>query len=479
MACCSLQECSFLWIAFLPLSAIEFHRIHFLVDFTAFICKFVVIFKRKILPELSPYLHTDYTEVYKPIMQFNRNKTAFIHQWYPFVEGYSKEFITNIIDEINYEPQFALDPFAGSGTTPVELQGMGFNCYSFEVSPFMHMLATVKLERGYKLQDFIDHHITVGQFLKGKLQPIRKFLSPPKAQTFQPGKGKTKWVFDVGVMNGILDIKYAISLVPDEKYRRLFSIALASILLDVSNVYRNGKCLSYKEDWKERKTKRREVHQKFLNKLSNLIQPDIEKLEAIETTVENLPYCIQGDVRNSISQIPDGIIDLVITSPPYLNSRDYTDIYLAELWILDLVKNYDELKQLRHNTFISHVQVKHGNIEVLEIPELKRVLKKLNSTKVEMWNDDIPTMIKGYFRDMDTLFTQLRLKMQPNKKVFFNVANSAYYGIEIKVDEIVSAIAESHGFTVNEIREARQLKPSSQQKETIKSLRESVIVMTS
>lgn len=117
MACCSLQECSFLWIAFLPLSAIEFHRIHFLVDFTAFICKFVVIFKRKILPELSPYLHTDYTEVYKPIMQFNRNKTAFIHQWYPFVEGYSKEFITNIIDEINYEPQFALDPFAGSGTT--------------------------------------------------------------------------------------------------------------------------------------------------------------------------------------------------------------------------------------------------------------------------------------------------------------------------------------------------------------------------
>ena len=82
-------------------------------------------------------------------MQFNKNQTAFIHQWYPFVEGYSKEFITNIIEEIDYEPQFALDPFAGSGTTPVELQEMGINCYSFEVSPFMHLLATVKLEREY------------------------------------------------------------------------------------------------------------------------------------------------------------------------------------------------------------------------------------------------------------------------------------------------------------------------------------------
>jgi DNA modification methylase len=431
------------------------------------------------LPEISPYLLKDYTEVYKPIMQFNKNKTAFIHQWYPFVEGYSKEFITHIIEEIDYEPQFALDPFAGSGTTPVELQEMGINCYSFEVNPFLHLLATVKLEREYDLQDFIGHYITVGLYLNGELQPIRKFLSPPLAQTFQPRKGKDKWVFDFGVMNGILDIKFAITLVPNEKYRKLFSIALASILLDVSNVYRNGKCLSYKEDWKERKTKRREVHKKFLDKLSNLIKPDIEKLDTINSTVENLRYCIHGDVRNSLSQLTDGCIDLVITSPPYLNSRDYTDIYLAELWILDLVKSYEELKQLRHNTFISHVQVLHGDIEALEIPELQNVLKKLSAKKVEMWNDELPTMIKGYFKDMDTLFAQLRLKMQSNRKVFFNVANSAYYGVEIKVDEIVSAIAETHGFTINEIREARQLKPSSQQKETIKSLRESVIVMTS
>lgn len=412
-------------------------------------------------------------------MQFNKNKTSFIHQWYPFVEGYSKEFITNIIEEIDYDPQFALDPFAGSGTTPVELQEMGINCYSFEVSPFMHLLATVKLERNYNLQNFIDHHIAMGQFLNGKLHNIRQLILPPLANTFQPGKGKKKWVFDIGVMNGILDIKYAISLVPVEKYRKLFSIALASILLDVSNVYRNGKCLSYKEDWEDKKTSRRKVHKKFLDKLSNLIQPDIEKLETIVSTVNNLKYCIHGDVRNSISQIPNGSIDLVITSPPYLNSRDYTDIYMAELWILDLVKNYEELKQLRHNTFISHVQVKHGEIDALEIPELKNVLKKLNFKKNEMWNDDLPTMIKGYFKDMDTLFSQLKLKMQPRKKIFFNVANSAYYGVEIKVDEIVSAIAENHGFTIDEIREARQLKPSSQQKETIKSLRESVIVMTS
>jgi len=428
---------------------------------------------------MSQYLLKDYTKLYKPIMQFNKNKTAFIHQWFPFVEGYSKEFITNIIEEIDYQPELALDPFAGSGTTPVELQELGINCYSYEVNPFLHLLATVKLEREYKLQDFIDHQITVGKFLNGELQPIRQLVALPLAQTFQPGNGKKKWIFDIGVMNGILDIKYAISLIDDEKYRKLFSVAFASILLDVSNVYRNGKCLSYKENWQVSKISRREVHKKFLDKLSNVIQPDIERLENIESVVENSKNCIYGDVRSCISQITNGSVDLVITSPPYLNSRDYTDIYVVELWILGLIKNYEELKQLRHKTFISHVQVKHGEIEILEIPELKKILKELNLKKNEFWNNELPTMIKGYFKNMDSLFAQLKLKMKPNKKLFFNVANSAYYGVEIKVDEIISTIAENHGFLINEIREARQLRPSGQQKDSIKSLRESVIVMTS
>lgn len=426
------------------------------------------------------YTIIDFKDRYGPIMKFDKNKTSFIHQWYPFVEGYSKEFISNIIEEIDYEPQFALDPFAGSGTTPIELQAENIKCYSFEVSPFMHLLASAKLESNYVLQDFINHHTTIEEFLnKKKLLAIRQFIKPPFAKTFQPRRGKKKWVFDFGVMNGILDIKYAINLINDKKYRNLFSIALASILLDVSNVYRNGKCVSYKKDWKERKLRRREVHKKFLDKLSNVIKPDIEKLEKIGFSVENLKYCIYGDVRNLISQIPDKSIDLVITSPPYLNSRDYTDIYIVELWILDLINNYQELKELRTKTFISHVQIKHGEIKALEIPELKKVLEELNLKKDKFWNCELTTMIKGYFKDMDTLFGSLKSKMQPNKKLFFNVANSAYYGVEIKVDEIVSAIAEIHGFSIDEIREARQLLPSSQQRIPIKSLRESVIVMTS
>ena len=65
---------------------------------------------------------SDFSGVYEPIMQFNKNKSEYIHQWYPFVEGYSKEFIESIIAEIPYNPEHACDPFGGSGTTPVQLR---------------------------------------------------------------------------------------------------------------------------------------------------------------------------------------------------------------------------------------------------------------------------------------------------------------------------------------------------------------------
>ena len=98
---------------------------------------------------LKDYPFIDCTEKYNSIMVFGKNKDVLVHRWYPFVEGYSKEFIEDILQELPFIPQCALEPFCGSGTTPVELQNHNIKCYSFEVSPFMHLLAKVKLERTY------------------------------------------------------------------------------------------------------------------------------------------------------------------------------------------------------------------------------------------------------------------------------------------------------------------------------------------
>ena len=60
------------------------------------------------------YKHVDYYKTYGRIMQFNKNKKEPIHRWYPFVEGYSREFIESILKEIK------LSLFKGSMTVYIE-----------------------------------------------------------------------------------------------------------------------------------------------------------------------------------------------------------------------------------------------------------------------------------------------------------------------------------------------------------------------
>lgn len=427
---------------------------------------------------MRDYPLIDCTEKYNSIMVFDRNKDVLVHRWYPFVEGYSKEFIEDILDELSFEPQCALEPFCGSGTTPVELQNHNIKCYSFEVSPFMHLLAKVKLERTYDEETLIHYRNKVAAELSTPCPNIRLLESVPFGDTVVKRDGKKKWNFHNTSLDGILDIRHAIrTKVDDERYKKLFTVALSSIILQTSNLFRNGKCLSYKKGWENHIIDRLSVHQLFLDKLDTIITEDIRTISSQPKTVHNSEICFYGDIRCCIDMVPDESLDLIITSPPYLNSRDYTDIYMLELKVLQLVNSHEDLQKLRKSTLRSHVQVKYPSIEPIDNPRLKYCLAEMNNSDTKSWNSDILNMICGYFKDMEQLFASFSRKMRTGGVVYFNVANSAYFGIEVPVDYIIGDIAESSGFKVREIRKARDIKTSPQQSKLIGKLRESVLVI--
>ena len=427
---------------------------------------------------LKDYNFIDCTEKYHSIMQFDKNKNVFVHRWYPFVEGYSKEFIEDILNELSFVPSCALEPFCGSGTTPVELQNHNIRCYSFEVSPFMYLLSTVKLERKYDVETFESYVNVVKKKLSRKSRNIRKVEVLPFGDTIVKTEKTKKWNFHDTAIDGILDIRYAIrTVVDDEEYRRLFTIALASIIVQASNLFRNGKCLSYKKGWENRIFSRKDIHNFFLDKLNSIFAEDIRIISKNSSTVSNSDICYIGDVRKNIQHVPNGKIDLIITSPPYLNSRDYTDIYMLELKVLQLINSHEELRELRKNTLRSHVQVPYDKILPIENERLKNSLLEMSNNELNAWNSDIINMICAYFEDMQFLFSEFAKKMRKGGIIYFNVANSAYYGVEVPVDYIIADIAESCGFKVREIRKARDLKTSPQQSDKIKKLRESVIII--
>ena len=411
-------------------------------------------------------------------MQFDKNKNVFVHRWYPFVEGYSKEFIEDILGELPFVPTCALEPFCGSGTTPVELQNHGIKCYSFEVSPFMHLLSIVKLVRKYNVDTFEHYVKAVTKKLSYTNRNIRRIESLPFGDTIVKRDQSKKWNFHAPAIDGILDIRHAIrTIVDNDDYKNLFTIALASIIVQASNMFRNGKCLSYKKGWENRIFSRKEIHNFFLDKLNSIFAEDIRFISNQNPSVHNFEICYLGDVRKHLDQVPDGEVDLIITSPPYLNSRDYTDIYMLELKVLQLINSREELRELRKHTLRSHVQIPYDKILPIENERLRNSLLEMSNKELKTWNSDIINMICAYFEDMQLLFSEFAKKMHKGGVVYFNVANSAYYGVEVPVDYIIADIAESCGFKVREIRKARDLKTSPQQSNKIRKLRESVIVI--
>ncbi|WCF99579.1 DNA modification methylase [Porphyromonas gingivalis] len=411
-------------------------------------------------------------------MQFDKNKNVFVYRWYPFVEGYSKEFIEDILGELPFVPTCALEPFCGSGTTPVELQNHGIKCYSFEVSPFMHLLSIVKLVRKYNVDTFEHYVKAVTKKLSYTNRNIRRIESLPFGDTIVKRDQSKKWNFHAPAIDGILDIRHAIrTIVDNDDYKNLFTIALASIIVQASNMFRNGKCLSYKKGWENRIFSRKEIHNFFLDKLNSIFAEDIRFISNQNPSVHNSEICYLGDVRKHLDQVPDGEVDLIITSPPYLNSRDYTDIYMLELKVLQLINSREELRELRKHTLRSHVQIPYDKILPIENERLRNSLLEMSNKELKTWNSDIINMICAYFEDMQLLFSEFAKKMHKGGVVYFNVANSAYYGVEVPVDYIIADIAESCGFKVREIRKARDLKTSPQQSDKIGKLRESVIII--
>lgn len=100
------------------------------------------------------YRYVNYVNEYGRIMQFNKNKDICIHRWYPFVEGYSKEFIEAIVNEQTQKVESCLEPFSGSGTTALELSIKGISCISF----FLNKLEETKKKENQLAND-IDQSI--------------------------------------------------------------------------------------------------------------------------------------------------------------------------------------------------------------------------------------------------------------------------------------------------------------------------------
>ncbi len=376
--------------------------------------------------------------------------------WRKFKEAFAPELIAKAVSESAVSVTSCLDPFGGSGTTALACQFLGIMPHTFEVNPYLADLIEAKLttyDIGTLATDFADV-VREANHLKPDL--LKLYECAP-ATLVEPGKND-RWIFDIDVAERIASYRLAIDALSNRDNARLFTALLGGVLIDLSNVLVSGKGRRYRRGWDKVHKDPRQVDILLLRAVEAAIGDIVRHAERKE-----LRYNLaRGDSRELIKSAPE--VDLVIFSPPYPNSFDYTDVYNVELWMLGYLADFSINKELRLATLASHVQISRQFAQAPRSSStLERTLSRLEEVREQLWDKRIVDMIGGYFADMLNVMQGSSKALVANGEIWMVVGDSKYAGIPVPVADILCELAADANCAVLRKEPFRSMRSSAQQ----------------
>jgi DNA modification methylase len=370
---------------------------------------------------------------------FSGNISLPRHGWYRFKEGFGAEVVQAFVDD--HMPRRAsgriLDPFLGSGTTAVEGAKLGYDVDGIEVNPFMAFLAKVKTRDYSGVRNLESIAVAC---LRKKVR--NEAFALPNDTTLVERPGISRWLLNRKVARRFEELRTAIDDVRPRVVSDLLLLALMSSVESVANARKDGKCWRYKREWQDRRYDASALDNAFAGQVLRFSN-DI----AVSPKLNGLTTITCADSRTHVSGYDERpLYDGIITSPPYLNSFDYTDIYRPELLLLKKANNASGLRKLRFSTVRSHVQVAWEPSKALEIPILQKKIKQIRHAG--SWCGRIPEMLNAYFVDLDRVVERCSKRLRVGAAAGFVVADSAYCGVVIPVGSILAEVLERRGFSM-------------------------------
>ena len=393
------------------------------------------------------------------------------HRWYFVKEGFSPNLVNLAIEAENIQSgETLVDPFSGSGTVALAGAMADLDTEAFEVNPFLRFLSATKLLNASETE-FRKSSVLVRRALERSVQsPLEGY------STFTSDNRWNRWLFPTPVLRSFEAGLREVSELP-HSHRNLLKLALIGAAMDCCNATRDGKCLRYPKEWSSHEATPSHLRAHFSNRVATMTE-DLAHKPLHRTAVVK-----EGDARRLIPKM-NRKFRLCVTSPPYLNSFDYSDVYRPELFLGKFVDSTKSLMRVRLRTVRSHVQAAWTDPTKNDFGTLyTNCAAEIQDRAGDLWSPRIPSMIQAYFEDMEVVLRSLRTKARKNASLWLVVSTSAYAGVEVPVDLILADIGQRTGWYLREIGVLRYLRSSSQHvqhvdEETSKSvpLRESVVI---
>ena len=407
----------------------------------------------------------------------NEDTTAFTHGLHTYPATMIYPISRNIISKVKeiYPINALLDPFSGSGTVPVEgvLAGIP-NIYATDMNPLAILLTEVKsnalypnkLSQDFKvLQESINSSYkyhneildTIDDFILsqnlditdkktwGENAPdyMKEFLQQNNSTINVPNFKNIGYWFKPKILLELSLIAQEIQKVDNIEFKKFYIVAFSELLRLVSN-RRNGEFKMYRMPVEKIIT----FNPNVLDTFYSILLKNIKKMEEFYTQTKTLAPSnihIKLDNAKELISIPDNSIDLLITSPPYGDSRTtvaYGQFSRLTLQWNDFLENKADINNESmklDNKLMGGIKYRNGYAYELSSPTLKTALNNIVSKDLERSGD-----VFSFYKDLDMCLEATSKKSKKGTYQFWVVGNRTVKEVYLETDKILAELAQTH-----------------------------------
>lgn len=369
---------------------------------------------------------------------FRDSSRAPLHSWFPYLEGYSPRFVEGVRLEFLPKAKRILEPFAGSGTTPIVLGQAGIECAYSEANPAMAFVIQTKLEvLSLGLEDRAQLARKISALNKQLVSRVNRAEPDLALQASYTSAFGESVFFDEATLHNILRLRTVNDEVKDEDalLGRCLTLAVLASMIPSSRLKRAGD-LRFKTP--------KELLAGTPCVLDNVGERLAAQAYDIRSATEvraktHFACATAGGLHSAV----EGSWDGVITSPPYLNGTNYIRNARLELWYDRYIASKADLRRLRDGVITSGINDVDFQTDWRPVTKgVERVVAKLEQ---EAYDQRISKMVGGYFRDMEVALDALSRCLNPKGRLCIDIGDSIYAGIHVPTDDLLVEVADGLG----------------------------------
>jgi tRNA G10 N-methylase Trm11 len=345
-----------------------------------------------------------------------------IHRWFVYPHSFGNSLVNEMLNTVGATSNsFVWDPFLGAGTTLVICRQHGLKALGTDILPLSIVVSRAKV-CNYDLRQ-----------LETGLRKLSKVRLTDSLVPQETDITLLKKAFSPQVRSHAHQIYQAIFQQVPSNLRPFFLTALVSIYRLFGSYVCDG-------GWPRLTEVPKRGAQWLLPDFLHVAESMIGDVREQSSYFRQTRGCYKARLTDFRSKPGKDLVDVVITSPPYLNKHDYTRLFAPELSLLGLSANA-ELTNLRYHTVRSHVEAKpHRRRRGFSPSSVLSDIIPLVQERASNSNR-VPWLINGYFEDMFDFLEVCSVSLKSRGYLCLVVSNVQFYGILIPVDEILSELA--------------------------------------